>query len=518
MSIEQNIIDAVEVSKLTKIPVLFMSNPGLGKTTILTRYAKHFNYHLETLIGSRFTPEEISGYQVNNGGNHLEHLNPEWFNRILEKSKAGIRTLLFIDELSTCSEFVQGALLSLIFDRCIGNNKMLPEDCFIIAAANYAQNLPSSMGIMAPTLNRFIIVNLNDDYNAFNLLDEFLTTPEKPVYPSIVRNFEPNYVELFNKKLKEEWKNIFIKYSDPKSSTGYLDIANHALNEIYTTEGSVYNFISGRTLSYLSRVLICCKKLSLTNYDIIEKMISGLVGAGTCQFSSEEQGVKYRKYLCEKFITMINNNKTTSTQFLPMTRDISKDVAAFITNLENVSFSEQFAKEQLNTIVSEVITYFNLDNLTEHCDNITGVTKFVSNMESLFELRNKLNSTKRYKEYTPLLLKTLTEFYALYCDVNNLTVDYEKKFGIKCKLKIQLYKIKTSINGKNKYNNMVMYTAPNHKTGFSILTENETLLNLQYQNIKNLSRDNQFEIMMYNKINKCFDFVPVQKYMGFNII
>ena len=78
MRIEQTIINAVEVSRLTRIPVLFMSNPGLGKTTILKRYAAQHKLHLETLIGSRFTPEEISGSRTRawSGQGHVHRWGP----------------------------------------------------------------------------------------------------------------------------------------------------------------------------------------------------------------------------------------------------------------------------------------------------------------------------------------------------------------------------------------------------------------------------------------------------------
>ena len=41
--IQQTIYDMIELSKVSKVPVLMMSNPGFGKTTIINRYARDFN-------------------------------------------------------------------------------------------------------------------------------------------------------------------------------------------------------------------------------------------------------------------------------------------------------------------------------------------------------------------------------------------------------------------------------------------------------------------------------------------
>jgi stage III sporulation protein SpoIIIAA len=45
MSISQNIYDYIELSKITKQPILLISNPGYGKTTSLTNWAKEKGYH-----------------------------------------------------------------------------------------------------------------------------------------------------------------------------------------------------------------------------------------------------------------------------------------------------------------------------------------------------------------------------------------------------------------------------------------------------------------------------------------
>lgn len=67
--IKQNVWDLIQISQDSKVPVLLFSNPGYGKTTSIVEFAKETGRHVESLIGSRFSPEDILGYQVNEPGN-----------------------------------------------------------------------------------------------------------------------------------------------------------------------------------------------------------------------------------------------------------------------------------------------------------------------------------------------------------------------------------------------------------------------------------------------------------------
>src|SRR5574344_1997927 len=246
------IATSIEFSKISKLPVLFLSNPGYGKTSTINEYAYLNGYHVESLIGSRFSPEEILGYQVNNGGDHLQVLQPEWYSRIIEKDKEGIPSILFLDEISTAPDAVQGSLLQLVFERAIGNGKKLPESCIVLSAANYKSNLPTMFNIMAPTLNRFVLVNL--DLNLIkpgNVIAEFTQTEEerKASFPTFkVKKLSKDNVEKSITLMREFYQTLIVSFYDKTTSKGFIDLNNTHYDEIYDTEGPVYNFISGRTI------------------------------------------------------------------------------------------------------------------------------------------------------------------------------------------------------------------------------------------------------------------------------
>lgn len=429
MKIEQTIINALSLTKATGIPVLLFSNPGLGKTTILQRYAKNNNMHLETLIGSRFSPEEISGYQVNNGGNHLQHMNPEWYDRILKNEENNKATLLFIDELSTCSEAVQGPLLSLIFDRTIGSEKYLPKSTIIVSAANYYANLSSYMNILSPALNRFCVINLNEDYTSLNLVEEFLDEVEIN-YPSERVEMTEEEQSFFYEKYRQFWKDTFIKYSDTESPNGVLDVSNQRIGGLYSeSEHFIYNFISGRTLSYLRDFLTAYIEYGIDDKEFLKKIIDGFVGNGTCSFTEDEQKKKYREYIYKGLEKIISQKQDKSAKVL-LTGDISKDIASFIVGKDNLNTT---AKEDLDVIVhltAEITDYFNVENVLQRVRKPEQVAKFITNFESLIELQQMVCKYPDSKNIAYQITRIATDFYGLYCDMTGLTPNFQETLGV----------------------------------------------------------------------------------------
>lgn len=276
----------IEVCKESKIPVLFISNPGYGKTTLVRNWAEKYNYHVETIIGSSFAKEEVQGYQVNNGKDHLDFLEPYWFTRIKNEKNAGKPTILFIDEISTAPVDVQGSLFRLIFDRCIGNGNKLPEDTLIISAANYKDNLPDFFEISAPALNRFCIINLIPS-STNDMLEEYLSPiNEVPTFKkTVVSEEEKN--QMKNRLLSE------LKVLVGNLAKTSIDFTNQVFNDIYSgsnnlaANGKIMNFISGRTLSYLFEIMVAIKSLRLKRSNpFITEAIDGLIGLGTNTFKS----------------------------------------------------------------------------------------------------------------------------------------------------------------------------------------------------------------------------------------
>jgi hypothetical protein len=295
---------AIEITRDSQVPVLLIANPGLAKSTVVANWAERNRYHIETLIGSRFSQEEILGFQVRTedkttGEHYLELLAPHWFRTIIARAEQGIPSVLFLDELSTAQENVQGALLQLIFERTIGHAKKLPDSTLVIAAANYKQNIPWQFNMMAPILNRFCIINLHYENND-SFLNEFLQedgdlVKDLPAYED--REVTAEDRALLRQSLKVMFRTVFPAFEEidntDKTRFYTMDINNQVYTNIY--EGNtryVYNFITGRTVSYLYRVTVSFlrKGLNVARYgQAMLNMVYGLIGIGTNTFNEKQQ-------------------------------------------------------------------------------------------------------------------------------------------------------------------------------------------------------------------------------------
>ena len=143
-----------------KFPGIIMSAPGLGKTSTIEMWCGLKGYKLTTLIASQYSQDDILGIQsVVNG--KLERLTPAWYNRMVEGSSPETRHVLFIDEITTCDEFIQAPLLNLIFSGDLGAGHKLPKNTMIITAGNYSEDLNGAFSMTAPLVNRFIILNIS---------------------------------------------------------------------------------------------------------------------------------------------------------------------------------------------------------------------------------------------------------------------------------------------------------------------------------------------------------------------
>ena len=94
-----SIFAALKVSEVSKIPVLLLSNPGVGKTTTVYMFAKQRGYKVVELRGNSTTAEEVNGYDVSPKDVTFDHpvaachLRPSWFEEVMRDSEKGGRTL-----------------------------------------------------------------------------------------------------------------------------------------------------------------------------------------------------------------------------------------------------------------------------------------------------------------------------------------------------------------------------------------------------------------------------------------
>lgn len=404
MTIEKTILESIDISRNSGVPVLYFSNPGYGKTTTINKWAKANNYHVESLIGSQFSQDEILGFQVNNNG-VLEVLEPEWYRRIIKAKENGQPSVLFLDELSMCAPSTQGALLHLCFAKEIRGGKKLPEDCLVLAAANYKDNLPEYCEIIAPQINRFCVVNLdNKDKSPTDILMEFTSNfgDGKDIDHYIAPSFETNVDEAkIMSSIRKELASLFMEYNNPDNSWGYISLENQNISCAYEPiENRVYNFISGRTISYFTRIMksVMTSNKKLEMLETVKLMAAGLIGGGTFSWDEDtEARNKQVKKFNSRISKMINKLVTEADD----TRKIKKEETVETSTLN--AATQMFFKDQISVSdFSEILNDQQLDdtwlkNIEDESFRRTFIADFTYLMS--FSLTSRFKTIEAYNNY-----------------------------------------------------------------------------------------------------------------------
>lgn len=552
------VITSIEITKRSGVPTLFFSNPGYGKTTTINSYARMSGMHVEELIGSQYSQDEILGFQSRTDKSYLEILEPEWYHRIVtyaephyEKISSGslftlveesdvdnwnkllqkaindeaeinteieslkarvcdtdenaqtvIRThenelervrskiskykallddvewrqprasILFLDELSTATPNVQGAILNLVFNRKIRGNKELPKDTIILSAANYKANLTGYNEIISPQLNRFCIVNLlpgnkNSDPRkssyeniGLDLVGEFLQDFQETdiPLPTFRQDFTFNQStnQHFLEDLRTELANIIHKYSSLDSSRVMLNFRNINFDGIYDRDDDVpevYNFMSPRTFSYYARIVraMCEMGITITQKDIYESIVDGIFGLGTntIQESGSESFLavlndfhrslydmtatllaKYKNNVSdERHIDKKDNQINATDSLLGDIKTITGKVKKIISMDEHNEFqmSDEIVMSTLNQIVDEMSLpspSIYISQMKDICAKPEKVIQFRSDYESMKQLLEIFQKYNKYDMLNALIFRLdelISDLKFYYNELANIT-------------------------------------------------------------------------------------------------
>ena len=424
-TIRTTIENSLAMAKDSQVPFLLMGPFGFGKTTQIKHWAADNGYHCEILNGARFEAEAIEGYQVNEpGSDSLVHKNPSWFERIWQKEKEGIRSVLFCDELSGGRVQTQNALLNLLDDgRTIGEGKKLPKSTIVIAASNYYDNVPDQCTITSGNLNRFCIINMLDGMTQADIVDEFFDDEEEKLEVKD-KKFEmsDSVKSELNTKLKNLFKEVIKQYSDPDSSKGFIDMRFPNVKNLYeeAPQGELYNFISGRTMSFTKRVLTSYITLGIEDFDYLKKCLKGLVGVGSGHFVNKAQITSFNSVFENSIKTIISEITRSAKEKIGKEKfslygkeDISTKVNMICSFSEetqnlvgNTSKEKEDLKKELAKLVSDKYmtvaeTLFKIENDSKF------KSEFFTDFESIFELLHK-------ESKVPAEIVTFAQVYDAY--------------------------------------------------------------------------------------------------------
>ena len=141
----------INALKCKEIPYV-SGPPGIGKSDIMVQVAKEFNLKILDIRLSQMLPEDLTGLpSMSKDGKRAEYTPFDTFPLESDTVPKGYNGwLIFLDELSSCSEEVMAAIYSLLLGRRIGN-KQIHEKALIVAAGNkssdsaIARELPDTL-------------------------------------------------------------------------------------------------------------------------------------------------------------------------------------------------------------------------------------------------------------------------------------------------------------------------------------------------------------------------------------
>jgi MoxR-like ATPase len=151
ITVNQSQLSDVLLNVATVRPVFIWGAPGIGKSSIVERFADELGLPCVSLLGSQLAPEDIIGVPQIIDGKSV--FCPP---RTIARDEA---YCLFLDELNACSQEVQKAFYSLIHDRRIGEYA-LPQGSIIIGAGNRAQDNAIVKPMSSALINRMFHVEL----------------------------------------------------------------------------------------------------------------------------------------------------------------------------------------------------------------------------------------------------------------------------------------------------------------------------------------------------------------------
>ena len=126
ISVTQDELSDILINIAPTRPVFIWGAPGIGKSALVEKFAEDVGLPCVSLLGSQLAPEDIIGIPRITDDTS-EFLPP----KMIARKEPYV---LFLDELNACSQEVQKAFYSLIYEKRVGEYR-LPDGSIVIGAS-----------------------------------------------------------------------------------------------------------------------------------------------------------------------------------------------------------------------------------------------------------------------------------------------------------------------------------------------------------------------------------------------
>lgn len=147
-----------------KHAILGLGAPGIGKSQIVSQIGQKYGYKVIDLRLAQMSEVEIGGLiYPNEDKTKTRWLAPEI---LPDEERDGKKTILLLDEITSCTKRVQVAAYQLILDRRVGQYH-LPEGTIVIALGNREEDNGVYVEMAGPLADRFEIHFIDVDFDAW---------------------------------------------------------------------------------------------------------------------------------------------------------------------------------------------------------------------------------------------------------------------------------------------------------------------------------------------------------------
>jgi hypothetical protein len=155
-------------------PAMFWGGSGIGKSDHMLQAARRAGMPYEVLYPSTRQPEDFSGVTLPDP-NSPEGIAVRCLLPAIRRLNQHGRGLLCIDEATGAPPAVQGAMLSMLLDRLVGDTRLAPE-IRILLAGNYVDISAGGFSFTPPIANRLAHFRLGppswEHWNAWYMTEE----------------------------------------------------------------------------------------------------------------------------------------------------------------------------------------------------------------------------------------------------------------------------------------------------------------------------------------------------------